>query len=155
MEAGAEARGDGGSRQGGRQVALSGVFRGAGAVEGGRRQGQHGRGDAHDRAARAQNVQMPKNPWDGNEAAYEQCRLAGTPATDANIYGAAAFPGVNMAACNPRLARTDFASDVRKLVRVTPMACQDEAREFVTAATANLSSEKSGHITVTSLDISW
>ena len=50
MEAGAEARGDGRPRQGGRQVALSGVFRGAGAVEGGRRQGQHGRGNAHDRA---------------------------------------------------------------------------------------------------------
>ena len=50
MEAGAEARGDGPSRQDGRQVALSGVFRGASAVEGGRRQGQHGRGNAHDRA---------------------------------------------------------------------------------------------------------
>ena len=75
----------------------------------------------------------------------------------------AASPGVNMAACNPRLARADFASDARKLVRVTPMACQDDARKlvrmkpgnFVTAATADLSSEKPGHITVTSLDISW
>ena len=71
VAAGAGARRDGRRRQVARQTAPPGVQRGAGTDGRGRRQGQHGRADAHDRAdgrqAEGAGVGGRRSPYDARE----------------------------------------------------------------------------------------